>query len=68
VTASDATVGTIKARCYAIDKPDATTTLCLSATGAPVRLRAEAQDLEATRVDQEVTADVFTPPASVASP
>ena len=65
VTATDEDINGTPVRCYAIVKPDAENSLCVTEDGVPMRLSTQGQVLTATAVDHDVSADVFTPPAEV---
>jgi hypothetical protein len=66
VTATDEEIDGTAVRCYAIERPEGASALCLTDDGVPLRLIAQGQELTATSVEREVHADVFTPPAEVA--
>jgi hypothetical protein len=66
VSATDEEIDGTSVRCYAIDRPEGASSLCLTDDGVPLRLVAQGQELTATSVEREVDADVFTPPAEVA--
>jgi hypothetical protein len=65
VTATDDDVDGTPVRCYAIERPDGTSSLCLSEDGVPMRLSTQGQELTARSVDHEVDGVVFTPPGEV---
>jgi hypothetical protein len=65
VTGTDEEIGGTAVRCYAIERPDGSSELCLTEDGVPMRLATEGQVLTASGVDREVAGDVFTPPAEV---
>lgn len=65
VTGTDEEIAGTAVRCYAIERPDGTSELCLTEDGVPMRLATEGQVLTATGVEREVPGDVFTPPAEV---
>lgn len=65
VTATDEEINGTPVRCYAIQRPDAASALCVTEDGIPMALSTQGQELRATTVDDEVPADVFEPPAEV---
>jgi hypothetical protein len=65
VTGADEEIDGTAVRCYAIERPDGTSELCLTEDGVPMRLATEGQVLTATSVEREVPGDVFTPPAEL---
>ena len=66
VSATDDDINGTAVRCYAIDRSEGASSLCLTADGVPMRLTTQGQELTATSVDQDVRAEVFTPPGEVA--
>ena len=65
VTATDEEIDGTPVRCYAIVRPDGESALCLTEDGVPMRLSTQGQVLTANAIDDDVSADVFTPPADV---
>ncbi len=65
VTATDEEIDGTPVRCYAIERPDGASSLCITEDGVPMRLTTQGQELTATVVDHEVPEDVFRPPAEV---
>lgn len=65
VTATDEEINGTPVRCYAIERPDGGSALCVTEDGIPMALSTQGQELRATTVDDEVPAEVFEPPAEV---
>ncbi len=68
VTATDEEINGTPVRCYAIERPEGASALCVTEDGVPMALSTQGQELRATTVDDEVPADVFEPPAEVTEP
>jgi hypothetical protein len=68
VTATDEEINGTAVRCYAIERPDGSSALCVTADGVPMALSTQGQELRATTVDDEVPAEVFEPPAELTEP
>lgn len=65
VTATDEEIDGTPVRCYAIERPDGASALCVTEDGIPMALSTQGQELRATTVDDQVPAEVFEPPAEV---